>query len=260
MRWHDDRVTASDEPVLGLAREIRRHAEHLVEDDLADPEAFARAIAALPVRERERLLMETFGRLSPDTQWAIIEHAFGDDEIRTYLQAERDRRLSSLARDAALSDVVVAARSAGRLRTESAPEGAELTVGLFRESQVRAALARGRHAANCARRIVARHEGGGVFRVLDDVFNPYSGYFVTAEYDHRNWEHERLEPHVLVTFGSALSSASSTVDGGVGSSSTSFAPEIYRGGRFDVQVEGTVRPGTLHVGFLLLGDLDVFGE
>jgi hypothetical protein len=217
--WHHGDVTESDEPILALAREIRRHAERLVADDLGDPETFARLIAALPERERERMLLDTFQRLSPDTQWAIIEHAFGDDEIRAHLRAERDQRLALVTRNAARTDVVLAAQLAGRLETSTVAAGDELTVGLFRESQARAAVARGRHAANCARRVVLVHQGGGVYRVLEDVFNPYSGYFVTAEYDHRTWECERLDPHCLVTVGSADTT-----------SPADFEPVLFRGG------------------------------
>lgn len=242
-------VTDSDEPVLRLAREIRRHAEHLVADDLGDPETFAELISVLPERERERMLMDTFQRLAPDTQWAIIEHAFGDDEIRTYLRAERDARLAQVTRDAARTAVVRSARLAGRLDTATVEIGDELTVGLFRESQVRAALARGRHAANCARRLVLVHERDAIYRVLDDVFNPYSGYFVTREYDHQTWEQERLDSHCLVKVGAAEMAPFEV-----------FEPVLFRGGRFDVQVADAIRIGTLHVGFLLVGDMDVFGE
>src|SRR5262245_7931297 len=149
------------------------------------------------------MLLDTFRRLSPDTQWAIIEHAFGDDEIRAHLRAERDARLAQVTRNAARTDVVRAARLAGKLETSTVAAGDELTVGLFRESQARAAVARGRHAANCARRVVLVHGAGAVYRVLEDVFNPYSGYFVTPEYDRETWERERLDPHCLVKVGSA---------------------------------------------------------
>jgi hypothetical protein len=253
-------VTESDEPILGLAREIRRHAEQLVQDDLADPEAFARAIEALPARERERLVLDTFGRLAPDTQWAIIEHTFGDDEVRSYLQAERDLRLARVARDGARHDVVLAARLAGRLATVDVPTGDEMTIGLFREAQVRTAVERGRHAGNAARRVVLRHEGDGVYRALEDVFNPTSGYFVTAEYDHETWEQERLDPHALVRVGSAArpDGTSAAPDPVIGSSD--FEPVLHRAGRFDVEIAGAVRLGRLHVGFVLLGDADVFGD
>ena len=242
-------VTEADEPVLRLAREIRTRAEQLVADDLGDPETFAQLISALPERERERMLLDAFQRLSPDTQWAIIEHAFGDDEIRAYLRSQRDVRLAQVTRGAARTAVVLAARLAGRLDTSTVELGDELTVGLFRESQARAAVARGRHAANCARRLVLVHEGDATYRVVEDVFNPYSGYFVTREYDHQTWETERLEPHALVKVGSATTGGTAT-----------FEPLLFEGGRFDVQVADTNRVGTLHVGFLLVGDMDVFGE
>ena len=242
-------VTESDEPVLRLAREIRRHAEQLVADDLGDPETFAQVIAALPEQERERMLLDTFRRLSPDTQWSIIEHAFGDEQIRAHLRAERDARLALVTRNAARSEVVMAARAAGKLETSTVATGDELTVGLFRESQARAAVARGKQAANCARRVVLVHEAGTVYRVLEDVFNPFSGYFVTPEYDHQTWERERLEPHCLVEVGSAETAPAAV-----------FEPVLFRGGRFDVKVADTIRAGKLHVGFLLLGDMDVFGE
>src|SRR5262245_26892962 len=195
------------------------------------------------------MLLDTFRRLSPDTQWAIIEHAFGDDEIRAYLGAERDARLALVTRNAARTDVVLAARLAGNLETSTVAVGDELTVGLFRESQARAAVPRGRHAANCARRVVLVHEAGTAYRVLEDVFNPFSGYFVTPEYDHQTWEGERLDPHCLVEIGSAETTPSAL-----------FEPVLFRGGRFDVQVADTIRVGKLHVGFLLVGDMDVFGE
>jgi hypothetical protein len=255
-------VSEGDEPIVGLAREIRRHAERFVNDDAGDPEEFARAIAELPEHERQRIVLDTFKRLAPDAQWAILEHTFGDAQIGAYLAGERDSRLAELERTSARRQIVTAARSAARLDTTAVPAGEQLTIGLFRESQVRAAIARGSRAESCARQVVLRHHSPGVYRVVEDVFNPRRGLFVTAEYDHRTWEAERLAPHALIRVGSVVPAVevAGAATGTGSEAGLGFEPVLYPGGRFDVELGDGVRLGSLHVGFVLVVDLDVFAE
>jgi hypothetical protein len=125
-----------------------------------------------------------------------------------------------------------------------------LTLGLFRESDVSAAAERGHLSATCARRLVLRAGAEpGNFHVVEDVFNPVGGYFVTGQYDEDTWRnHERLPAHAVVRAGSIM----------VGKGTRTFSSIVYLGGRVDFEREGELFEGRLHAGYLMLGDEDVF--
>jgi hypothetical protein len=236
------------EPFLALAREIKREVARIAADDSSSVESLVEAIDLIPRRERQRLALDVFDRLAPEAQWSILERVFGDQEIAEYLQAERSSRLVSLRRSGHRRAVVEAARAAHRLDTREVPVNEDLTLGLFREADTRTALRRGSVSDACARRLVLRSSETGVFRVIEDVFNPRGGYFVTGEYDEQTWRRERLPAHAIVRVGS-ISEAHS---------GQPFEAVLYPGGRADFEIEGAVVRGRLHIGFVMLGDVDVF--
>jgi hypothetical protein len=85
----------------------------------------------------------------------------------------------------------------------------------------------------------------GVFGVVEDVFNPRGGYFVTAQYDEQTWRtNDRFEGHTVVRAGAI--------------NATGFEPVLYPGGRVDFETDGHAREGRLHLGFAMLGDYDLF--
>jgi hypothetical protein len=61
-------------------------------------------------------------------------------------------------------------------------------------------------------------------------------------------DHDRLEPHAVVRVGVITP----------GEPAPSFAPVLHPGGRVDVEVAGRAAPGSLHLGFAMVGDLDIF--
>ena len=135
-------------------------------------------------------------------------------------------------------------------RGELAPDE-QLTIGLFREVDVQSALAQGRSSSTCARRLVLRGtDDAGVLLVVEDVFNPARGLFVTADYDERTWRDERLGAHAVVRLGS--------IRDGAGDGAPGFVPLIYPGGRVDVESAGTLRRGSLHAGYALVGGTELF--
>jgi hypothetical protein len=216
-------------------------------DDGGDIAAISELIEGYPAAERQRVVRELFAHLPADAQWSVLERVFGDQEIARYLAAERAERVARLARSEAAREAAHVARAERRLDLATLSPGVDVSVGLFRERDVRAALARGQAATTCARRLVLRSTDGGGLLVLEDVFNPRGGYFVTREYDDSTWRDERLPPHGIVRIGSA---GQASDDG--------FAPVLYPGGRADVEVGGEVREGRLHVGYVLLDEVDVF--
>jgi hypothetical protein len=246
----DDQPDGGPGPYLALAREIHDEVARLVADDDVDVDAMADAIARFPDGVRDRLIGEAFRGLPAERQWAVIERAFADEEIGAHLAGERAARLAEARRAAEWRDLARSARDAGRLDTAALPEGTPVTLGLFPEHAVRAALARGATSAACARQLGLRVEEPGVLRVIDDVFNPRGGYFVTREYDEQTWRTlDRLPAHALVRVGSAA-------DEGAGA--PGFEPVLYPAARVDVEVGGRISPGRLHLGFAMLGTRDVF--
>jgi hypothetical protein len=238
-------------PFLDLAREIQAEVARVAGDDGADAQSLVEAIEAVPRRERERIARAVFDRLPPERQWAILERAFGDAEIRDYLEQDRSGRLAAIRRAAIDLSFAAAARTERRLDLVSLPAGLELTLGLFRAADVRAALLRGRASDVCARRLVLRTtDRAGWLHVIEDVFNPRRGLFVTADYDESVWQRERLESHDVVRVGS--------IDARAGEEPGVLEPVLYPGGRVDVEVGGAVREGRLHLGFVLVGEEDTF--
>jgi hypothetical protein len=235
-------------PFLPLAREISDDVARLAADGSTSTDVLADAIAAVPQRERLEVARAVFDRLDPDQQWAVIERAFGDEEIRAALAAEHVARLDEVRRTAAQRELARTARAEHRLHTRSVPEHELLTLGLFREADAAPAVGRRPRSAGAARRVVLRRlaDEAGTFAVVEDVFNPDGGYFVGAEYDRDAWQRERLRPHALVRPGSLSPSA--------------FEPVLYAGGRVDVEEGSTYREGLLHLGYAMVGDEDVFAE
>jgi hypothetical protein len=228
-------------PYLELAREIHAEVARVAADPSAHGDLLTELIDRIPEDRRLEVAQSIFDRLPAERQWEIVERVFGDDEIAAHLAGERDRLRAVAEREHRRAAV----RDAGVLDTRTIAAGEELTLGLFREHDVRPALGRGHAAATCARRLVLRSAGDGSFRVIEDTFNPSGGYFVTAEYDEQTWrEHERLDGHTIVRVGS-------TTDG-------LFEPVLFPGGRVDVEVGGVATAGRLHLGFAMLSGLDLF--
>ena len=235
------------EPYLALAREIQLDVARVAADDSADAASLTEAIERIPREEREAVARSVFERLSPETQWSVLSRVFGDDELAACLQTERDRLVEQHRHDGPRR-VAEAARAEGRLDAAAVPAGETVTLGLFREADARAALPRGRRSTTCARELVLRGETGGGFRVIDDVFNPRGGYFVTLDYDEASWRDDRLPAHDIIGVGAI------TDTGG----RATFDPALYPGGRVDFRRDEDLVPGRLHLGFVLLGDIDVF--
>jgi hypothetical protein len=237
-----------DPAVLELAKEIQAELRRVT----ADPDARLGLVDALidgiSADKRTELAATIFEQLPREQQWAVLERVYGDDEIRSYLEAHRASMREEATGSAGRLDLAGRARRERRLDTREVAPGEELTLGLFREQDVRAAISRGHPASTCARQLVVRALGEGRFQVIEDTFNPKGGYFVTAEYSADTWrDHDRLEPHAVVRVGSIASG-----------DPASFEPVLYPGGRVDVETAGVAAPGRLHLGFAMLSELDVF--
>lgn len=235
-------------PFLELAREIEREVARVATDDEAGAESLVEAVDSVPRRERQRFALAVFERLTPEAQWSVLERVWGDEEIAAFLEAERSVRLAELRRSGARRAVVAAARIEQALDSRSVPVGEHLTLGLFREPDVGAALRRGQLSDGCPRQLVLRSTAPGAFRVIEDVFNPRGGYFVTAAYDEGTWRAERLAAHASVRIGSVD-------DGPAG---PALQPVLYPGARADFEVDGAIVRGQLHLGVVMLGDVNVF--
>ena len=235
---------------LELAQEIQREVARVASDDSAGPDALDEIFEGITRRERERLARAAFERLDAAQQWAVLERVFGDAVIADALSAERSLALALAQRRERQSRAAATARSADRLDTLAVPVDEQLTLGLFREPEVRAAIGRGPQATTCARRVVLKATADpGWFHVIEDVFNPEGGYFVTAEYDEETWRTaDRLPASARVRPGSITSSGDERV----------LEPVLHLGGRVDVEIDGDSRDGRLHLGYALLGDFDLF--
>lgn len=232
-------------PYLRLAREINDQVQRAGTEGVG-ADQLVEAIEAIPARERAGVVRAIFDQLPPDRQWDIIERAYGDAEIRGYLDEQRRRRLDEARRAQGRQALAGRARTERRLDTGEVPAGEQVVLGLFVERDVATALGRGPTSAACARRLVLRaRDEPGSFQVLEDVFNPAGGYFVTGRYSEDTWRHtDRLAPHSVVRAGSL--------------SHGTFEPVLYAGGRADFIVDGEPREGLLHVGYLMVGGDDVF--
>ena len=240
---------AEARPYLDLAREIQAEVARVAADPDAHGETLTELIDRIPDEKRMEFAQGVFDRLPPDQQWAVVARVFGDDEIRTYLEAERAARLAHARGGTDRQELCRLARERHELDTRRVAAGERLTLGLFREADVGAAVKRGHLSTTAARRLVLRALGDARFQVLEDTFNPSRGYFVTGDYSEDTWrQHERLEGHVVIRVGSIT-------DGETG---PSFEPVVYPRGRLDVELGGRAAPGRLHLGFAILGDLDVF--
>lgn len=237
------------DPYLALAREIRRDVERVVADDEAAIASVADVIDRYPGAERERVVRAVFDRLDPADQWEVLARAFDDEELRRILADRHAAVAEGARRDADRQALLERCRAAGEIDLRWLPEGTTLGLGLFREPEVAAAVRRGAASTTTARRLVLRAAADGWARVVEDVFDPDRGYFLTTDYDQAAWQAERLESHALVQVGSLL-------DDAVG---PGFEPVLVPGARVDVRTErGEVR-GRLHLGFAMLADDDVFG-
>lgn len=246
---HPDNDTSARE--LELAREIHREVERFVADDAADVASLSAALDAIPRREQLAMARRVFDRLEPERQWAVLEHLLGDDGLLEALDAEQRARLASLRRDVAARETAAGAVDGTRLDLGELPEGTEVVLGLFRAEDVRGAVGRGRLSDVCARRLVLRSTGQPwTFHVVDDVFNPRGGLFVSAAYDDRVWATERLAGHSTVRVGSQLEGP----DGQV------LEPVLYREARVDVGVGDDVRPGRLRLGWATIAGQEVFAR
>jgi hypothetical protein len=237
-----------DAQYLDLAREIQREVTRVAADESSDPEALDAVFEGITRRERLRVLRETFDRLPATEQWAVLERTFADDELAEALAGARAARLAAAQRRERAAMVT----TGERLDTLAVPADELIVLGLFLEPDVRGGIARGPGSTNCVRRLVLKATAvadAGAFQVIEDVFNPRGGYFVTPRYDEAFWRsHDRLAAHALVRLGSIVPSA----DG------PGLDPVLHLGGRVDVETQGELREGHLHLGFALLDDVDVF--
>jgi hypothetical protein len=236
-------------PYLDLAREIQREVARVAADGSAGPGALAEVFDGIDQRERARTARAIFDRLPPDQQWAIIERVFGDEEIGRLLADQRAALVAEAPRMLERATALRTAQAARALDVREVPRDEQVSLGLFRETDVRAAVPRGHRAANCARRLVLSACEPGAFRVIEDVFNPEGDYFVTAEYDEETWRaSDRLPAHAIVRPGSLTEARGDRA----------LDPVLHLGGRVDFSVDGELRQGRLHLGFALFGDQDVF--
>src|SRR5262249_20368116 len=137
-------------------------------------------------------------------QWEILARLFDDDELRAALAAEHEQRRADARRALARATLTAGLRERRALDTRDLPPGEELAIGLFREVDARAAIAQGSASTTTARRLVLRPtEEPGRLLVVEDVFNPARGLFVTPDYDEATWRAERLDPYALVRLGAA---------------------------------------------------------
>jgi hypothetical protein len=234
-----------DAPYLDLAREIQLEVARVVADGATGAEALEAAFDGITRRERQRVAKEVFAGLPAEQQWVVLERVFDDEELAEALSGERAARLAAAGRRALATQLV----AGDRLDTRALPAGERLTLGLFREAEVDAGVRLGRAAASTARQLgLVATDQPGTFRVIEDVFNPGGGYFVTADYDEATWRTaDRLAAHALVRVGALAPDEPVTLE-----------PVLHLGGRVDVETDGDGRVGLLHLGYALVGDVEVF--
>jgi hypothetical protein len=239
---------AAARPYLGLAREIQEEIDRVNADPSFPVDSIFAAVDAIPQRERLALARTIFDRLPDEQRWTIVEATFDDDELRELLAQARDQQAEAMKRATECELIAARSRAANRFDTHDLGEGDTLTVGLFREADVRDAIGRGHRSAVCARRVAfVGTSAPALLQVMDDVFNPGGGFFVTPQYDESVWRtNDRIAAHTLVRAGSLVGS--------------DFEPVLYAGGRADFDIDGTVIPGRLHVGYVMLGQYDVFAQ
>ena len=236
-------------PLTDLAQEIRRAVDRFVDDDAADPASLAAALDALPRQELAAIARVAFDRLEPLQQWAVLERVLGDRGAVDALSTDQRDRLGSMRRAATAAHVVADVVDDDVIDLSRLPAGIELVIGLFRPADVRAASGRGRLSDVCARQLVVLATSTpGTFRVVDDVFNPRGGLFVSAEYDMSVWSAERLDSNSSARLGSLA-----------GADADSLEPVLRRGARVDVVAGERTLPGRLRLGWAAIDDVDAFG-
>jgi hypothetical protein len=233
-------------PYLGLAREIHEEVERAVADSTTDLDELADALGHWPQDARRAAVTAAFRELPALEQWEILARLFDDDELRGALAVEHRRRLAEARTTLNGAALAAAVRERRVLDTRDVPAGEDLALGLFREVDVRGAVTRGSASTSTARRIVLRStDEPGRLLVLEDVFNPARGLFVTTDYDEVAWREERLSPHATVRVGAAPDGAP-------------FEPVLYPGGRLDVETVDGICRGRLHLGYATVGAVDLF--
>lgn len=241
--------SAATSALVELAREIQAEVAQ-VGAEVGGGDALVEALDAVPRRELAKIARQVFDRLPVDRQWAVIDKVFDDDEMRSALADVRQERLDRLERRRFARSLVGKATQVARVDLRHLGAGSPVTVGLCTERDAGDAVARGHLYASCARRIDARHEADGLLRVIRDLFNPLGGYFVTRSYDEAAWNAERLPAHALIRIGSVTQTPRRPA----------FEPVLYAGGRADFEVDGRLVVGRLHVGYLMVEDVDLFIE
>jgi hypothetical protein len=222
-------------PYLGLAEALRAEVERIANDPTADVTELAAAVDRWSHDARQAAVTAAFDGLPAEQRWALLARLFDDDELRAALAVEHQRAVAQAR-----------ALVAGCLDTRRLRAGDELVVALFRAVDVRAVIGRGAEATNVARRLVLRVDAvPGRFLVIEDVFNPARGLYVTADYDEEIWRAERLAPYSDVAIGAARGAAG-------------FEPIVYPGGRLDVETPDGVRAGRLHAGSVTVGGIELF--
>ena len=224
----------SDGAYLELAREIRAEVARVAADADAGTAALEQVFSGITDRERQRLARSVFDRLPATEQWAVIERVFDDAELGAALSSFRGDLVAAAQRRA----LAAAVAEGTRLDTVRVPAGGRLTLDLYREG-----------TGNCARRLRLQSlEEPGAFQVVDDVFNPDGNHFVTGAYDQSIFQRDRLPAHAVVRPGSIVP----------GGGDQRLDPVLHLGGRVDVEVDGDLREGRLHLGGATLDGVDVF--
>ncbi len=237
-------------PYLELAREISEEVSRAAADDSLDLASVEEAIGRMPTEERERVVRQVFATLPAERQWELLAGSFDDPVIDAFLTARQAISVEATRQQARIRTLATEARAHGRLDLAAMPSGIEVTLGLFRERDVRAAVIRGYKSESTARRLILRTtDQPGRLHVIEDVFNPTKGYFVSASYDEEAWASERLLSHGVVRIGSILER----------SSLPEFEPVVYPGAHVDTETADEAAVGRLHLGFAVLGANDVFG-
>ena len=233
-------------PYLDLAREIHAEVERTAADPDADLDDLARTLESWPSELRAEAVVAAFAELPRGERWAILADLFDDAELRAALAVEHERAATTAARGQRQAELAARVARRRALDTRDVPADEEITLGLFRPTDVRDALQLGPASATCARRLVLRATGEpGVLLVIEDRFNPQHGLFVTPDYDELVWRQERLEPFSSVR---------------VGAGSDALEPVVYPGGRVDIETADGIQRGRLHAGYATAGAVSLFAD
>ena len=136
-------------------------------------ELLGEAFDRWPREARLRAAERVFDELPAERRWEILAELFDEAELRAALESERDHQVVEARRTLEREALASTVRDRQALDTRDVPADEELTLGLFREVDVRAVLTQGarrrrvRPAAGAA-----RHGRRRDLRVIEDVFNP----------------------------------------------------------------------------------------